>query len=229
MVQKSKGAIPMYRRYRLLTSSPSQLWPQPQPRPLLVSRYATMNPLLRLFSLQMLAAPLPDPLRSSLIRAWMQPGRYDGNQAIQSRERQRLPEDVLFFLPPARLGWMTFMELGASRRIVEVPRTEITGKARNALLRSQGAYLAQVYAALVAQLGEAGARRVRAAPADGGIGACRAEDDGRGLAAPPSRRQNGSLSQPCHFQLLRLLSRSGGRQDGGAASPLPMRANRRLS
>ena len=121
-------------------------------------RYHGTNPLRRLFGLYLLADPLPEPLRSTLIRAWMLPGRYDGNQAIPSRERQRLPEDVLPFLPPARLGWMSFVELAVSRRIVEVPRTEIDREERNRLLRGQGAYLARVYAALETQLGKAAAQ-----------------------------------------------------------------------
>jgi hypothetical protein len=117
-------------------------------------RYHQTNPLRRLFGLRLLAEPLPAPLRASLIHAWMFPGRFDGNQAIPSRERLRLPEDVLPFLPPTRLGWMAFMELGVSRRIIEIPRTEISREERNALLNSQGAYLSALYTALAQQLGE---------------------------------------------------------------------------
>jgi hypothetical protein len=120
-------------------------------------RYHQTDPLRRLFGLRLLAEALPEPLRASLIRAWMFPGRYDGNQAIQGVERQRLPDDVLPFLPPTRLGIYTFIELEVGRRIVEIPRTEITREARSRLLRSQGAYLGALYQALVKQLGEAAA------------------------------------------------------------------------
>jgi hypothetical protein len=130
----------------------------PNSRPFPSGRYHQTNPLRRLFGLRLLAEPLPEPLRLVLIRAWMFPGRFDGNQAIQGVERQRLPEDVLPFLPPARLGWMAFIEFAVSRRIVELARTEITREERNALLRDQGAYLAQVYAALARQVGEAQAQ-----------------------------------------------------------------------
>ncbi len=121
-------------------------------------RYHHTDPLRRLFGLRLLAEPLPEPLRSTLIRAWMYPARYNGNQAIPTRERLRLPADVLPWLPPKRLGWMALVECAVSRRIIEMPRTEIDREERNALLRSQGAYLAQVYAALAAQLGEGAAR-----------------------------------------------------------------------
>jgi hypothetical protein len=146
----------MSRRYRPLVFP--QVQPHRAPRPLLVSRYAAMNPLLRWCSLQVLAEPLPEPLRASLIHAWQHPGRFDGNQAIQSLHRQRLAEEALFLLSPARLGIAAQVELEAGRRIVEFPRAEMSQQERSRLLRSQGAYLAQVYAALVRQLGEARAR-----------------------------------------------------------------------
>jgi hypothetical protein len=120
-------------------------------------RYHQTDPLRRLFGLRLLAEPLPDPLRASLIRAWMFPGRYDGNQAIQGVERQRLPDDVLPFLPPTRLGIYSRIELEVGRRIVEIPRTEITREARSHLLRSQAAYLCALYGALARQIGEAAA------------------------------------------------------------------------
>jgi hypothetical protein len=141
----------MSRRSRLLAIPRVQ----PAPRPFPSGRYARMNPLLRWCSLNLLAEPLPAPLRASLIRAWQHPGRFNGNQAIQSQERQHLPADRFPLLPPARLAWMAFMELGVSRRVVEIPRTEISQERRSALLRSQGAYLRSIYDALVAQLGEA--------------------------------------------------------------------------
>jgi hypothetical protein len=150
-------------RYRPLVTPSSQ----PQPRPFPSGRYARTDPLRRLFGLQLLAEPLPEPLRPILIWAWMHPGRYNGNQAIPTRERQRLPDNVLLDLPPTRLCGYTQIELEVGRRIVELPRTEITREMRNWLLRAQATYLAALYAALVKQLGEAQAqaeftRRIRA-------------------------------------------------------------------
>jgi hypothetical protein len=147
-------------RYRPLSLPAFRPQPQPSPRPLLVSRYAHTNPLFRLFWLQALAAALPEPLRSTLIWTWMQPVRFQGIPAVQSRERLRLPPDVLCYLPAWRLDGITRIELAIGRRIVEVPRTEITREMRGTLLRDQGSYLAQVYYALVAQLGEANAQAV---------------------------------------------------------------------
>ncbi len=121
-------------------------------------RYHHTNPLRRLFGLHLLAERLPEAVGTMLIRAWMYPGRFDGNQAIQNLHRQRYAEDTLPFLPPSLLGIVAQIELLVARRIVEVPQTEITSEARNALLRSQAAYLAHVYAALVKQLGEAAAQ-----------------------------------------------------------------------
>ena len=130
-----------------------------QPRRFPSGRYDHTDPLRRLFGLRLLAEALPEPLRVALIRAWMFPCHYDGNQAIQSLERQRPPEASLPSLPPGRLSWVSFVELGVSRRVVETARTAIQREERNRLLRSQGAYLARVYAALAAQLGEAEAQR----------------------------------------------------------------------
>jgi hypothetical protein len=160
MVQKSKGAIPMFRRYRPLTLPQTRPTPAPAPRPLLVSRYTHTNPLFRLFWLQALAAPLPEALRPILIWTWMQPGHYNGTQAIPSRERQRLPEDDLLYLPAWRLDSMASIELELGRRMIELPRAALTREERNHLLREQGAYLAHIYAALVAQVGEATAQTV---------------------------------------------------------------------
>ncbi len=145
----------MYRRSRPLAI------PQPQPRPAFrpfpSGRYARMNPLCRWFNLHLLAEPLPAAVGTALIRAWMHPGHFDGNQAIQNLYRQRYEEATLPSLPPSLLGNITQIELLVTRRIVEAPRTEIPREARSALLRSQAAYLYHVYAALVAQLGEAAA------------------------------------------------------------------------
>jgi hypothetical protein len=154
------------------------------PRPFSSGRYGQTDPLRRLFGLRLLAEPLPAPIALMLLRAWMIPGRYNGNQAIQSAgarasvvsenagtqfpqapaaagaPRLRLPEDVLLFLPAWRLDTITRIELEVGRRIVEIPRTEITRETRNHLLREQGMYLAHLYHALVAQLGEATAQAV---------------------------------------------------------------------
>jgi hypothetical protein len=120
-------------------------------------RYTHTDPLRREFGLRLLTDTWPEPLRSILIRAWRKPRPFDGNQAIQSRARQRLPAASIPFLGAARLGNLALIELEVSRRVVETPRTEIKREERNALLISQGAYLSCLYAALVAQVGEAGA------------------------------------------------------------------------
>ncbi len=148
---------PQYRRRSLPTFRPQ---PQLQPRPLLTSRYAKLNPLLRWFNLQTLAEPLSAPLRASLIHAWQHPGRFLSEPAIQSRERQRPPLDTLRYLPAWKLDSMACIELAVARRIVEIPRTTITSEERSYLLREQGIYLAHIYHALAAQLGEAAAQEV---------------------------------------------------------------------
>ncbi len=141
-------------------SAPRQASPRVQPRAFLFpsGRYTRMNPLCRWFNLHLLAEPLPEPLRSNLIHAWMHPGRYNGNQALNGLHRQRYEEDILPFLPPWKLANIAQIELEVSRRIVEAPRQEITEQERSALLRSQGVYLRAVYAALAARLGGAAAQ-----------------------------------------------------------------------
>jgi hypothetical protein len=126
-------------------------------RPFSAGRYTHTDPLRREFGLRLLTETLPEPLRSRLIRAWRKPRSFDGNQAIQSRQRQRLSPASFPLLPPARLSTLSQIELEVSRRVVETSRTEITREERNALLVAQGEYLACLYAALVAQLGEAAA------------------------------------------------------------------------
>ncbi len=120
-------------------------------------RYARTDPLRREFGLRLLAEPLPEPLRTHLIRAWRRPARFDGRQAIQALHRQR-PDEASFPLLSARLlAVLTLTEMEVSRRVVETPRTEIKRETRNALLAAQGLYLRSLYAALAARLGEAGA------------------------------------------------------------------------
>jgi hypothetical protein len=131
--------------------------PLPPSRPFSSGRYTHTDPLRRMFGLHLLAEPLPEPLRTHLVRAWMQPRRFDGNQAIQSRFRQRASEASFPFLGAERLGNLTLIELEVSRRVVETSRTDIKREERNKLLASQGVYLNCLYAALVAQPGEAGA------------------------------------------------------------------------
>jgi hypothetical protein len=127
-------------------------------RPFPSGRYLKTDPLRREFGLRLLSDPLPEPLRASLIRAWRHPRRFDGNQAIQSLHRQRPSEASLRTSPPAVLDWLTFMELGVSRRVVETPRQSISRETRNKLLASQGVYLAALYRALAEQVGEAAAQ-----------------------------------------------------------------------
>ncbi len=120
-------------------------------------RYIHTDPLRREFGLRLLAEPLPEPLRTSLIRAWRRPARFDGTQAIQSLNRQRPDPAQVVGLPPRVLCLLTLTELEAARRVVETPRLDITRETRNRLLSAQGAYLRALYAALAAQRGEAGA------------------------------------------------------------------------
>jgi hypothetical protein len=118
-------------------------------------RYVKTNPLRREFGLKLLTEPLPEPLHTTLIRAWRHPVRYDGKQAIQSLHRQRPDEASLPVLPPSLLGAISLTELEVSRRVVETPRTSISRETRNKLLAAQGVYLHRLYTALVFQLGEA--------------------------------------------------------------------------
>jgi hypothetical protein len=141
----------------LPSSRPSSARPPLPSRPFPSGRYAHTDPLRRLFGLSLLAEPLPEPLRTRLIRAWMQPRRFDGNQAIQSRQRQRPDEADLLFFPPWRLGNLAQIELEVSRRVVEMSRNDMKREERKKLLSSQGVYLNGLYAALAAQIGEAAA------------------------------------------------------------------------
>ena len=101
-------------------------------------RYTRTDPLRREFGLKLLSEPLPEPLRTSLIRAWRRPVRYDGKQAIQSLHRQRPDEAALPLLPPSLLGVLSLTELEVSRRVVETPRTSISRDTRNKLLKRAG-------------------------------------------------------------------------------------------
>ena len=121
-------------------------------------RYLKTDPLRREFGLKLLTEPLPEPLRTTLIRAWRRPVRYDGKQAIQSLHRQRPDETSLPIISVGLLGLIALTELEVSRRVVETPRTSISRETRNKLLTSQGLYLRQVYAALARQIGEAAAQ-----------------------------------------------------------------------
>ncbi|HLW03793.1 MAG TPA: hypothetical protein VKT82_34420 [Ktedonobacterales bacterium] len=118
-------------------------------------RYVHTDPLRREFGLRLLTEPLPEPLRTSLIRAWRRPARYDGNQAIQSVHRQRPDEAALSLLSVRLLSVLSMTELEASRRVVETPRTQISRETRNTLLKAQGAYLRCLYTALATRMGEA--------------------------------------------------------------------------
>ena len=67
-------------------------------------RYLKTDPLRREFGLKLLTEPLPEPLRTTLIRAWRRPVRYDGKQAIQSLHRQRPDEASLPIISVAAAG-----------------------------------------------------------------------------------------------------------------------------
>ncbi len=118
-------------------------------------RYTRTNPLRREFGLRLLSEPLPEPLRTSLIRAWRRPAHYDGKEAIQNLHRQRPAEASLPTMHARVLGWLTLTELEVSRRVVEAPAISISRETRNRLLISQGQYLQALYAALSVQLGSA--------------------------------------------------------------------------
>ncbi len=59
----------------------------PKPPSYPSGRYTHTNPLRREFGLRLLSETLPEPLRTSLIRAWRRPARFDGNEAIQTSTR----------------------------------------------------------------------------------------------------------------------------------------------
>src|ERR1043165_5257482 len=100
--------------------------PMSSSHPFPSDRYTQMNPLLRQFGLRLLSESMPDLARLALLRAWMHPARFDGNQAIQSLHRQRPAEASFSFFPPSKLRFITEMELAVSRRIAETSRTAIT-------------------------------------------------------------------------------------------------------
>ena len=117
-------------------------------------RYLKTDPLRREFGLKLLTETLPEPLRTSLIRAWRRPGRYDGKQALQSLYRQRPDDAQLFSMPPRLLGVMTLTELEVARRGVDAAHQHQPRPAQP-LLKAQGVYLRALYTALVTHLGEA--------------------------------------------------------------------------
>ena len=88
-------------------------------RPFPSGRYARTDPLRREFGLRLLAEPLPEPLRTTLIRAWRRPAHFDGKQAIQSLHRQR-PDEASFPLMNVSLLGADFADrtgsLAAHRR-----------------------------------------------------------------------------------------------------------------
>ena len=126
----------------------------PKPPSYPSGRYTRTNPLRREFGLRLLAEPLPEPLRVSLIRAWRRPPRFDGNEAIQNLHRQRPDLAQLFGLPPRVLSLLALTELEVSRRVVAAPLASISRETRNKLLAAQGLYLQQVYVTLARQVGE---------------------------------------------------------------------------
>src|ERR1051326_4368215 len=115
-------------------------------------RYVKTDPLRREFGLRLLSEPLPEPLRTALIRAWRRPARYDGKQAIQSLHRQRPDEASLSLLTPGLLDLISLTELEVARRVVEPPRASISRETRNKLLRAQGSYLSLLYHGLAGRV-----------------------------------------------------------------------------
>ncbi|HEY7349851.1 MAG TPA: hypothetical protein VH599_16155, partial [Ktedonobacterales bacterium] len=123
-------------------------------------RYLHTNPLRREAGLRLLSGPLPAPLRARLLRAWRRPALFSGEQtplAVQSALRQRPDPTKLYSTPALTLGFFTLTELEVARRVLEAPLASISRMTRNTLLVAQGAYLRLLYAALVAQVGEAAA------------------------------------------------------------------------
>jgi hypothetical protein len=85
---------------------------------------------------------------------------FSGEQtplAVQSALRQRPDPTKLYSTPALTLGFFTLTELEVARRVLEAPLASISRMTRNTLLVAQGAYLRLLYAALVAQVGEAAA------------------------------------------------------------------------
>jgi hypothetical protein len=120
-------------------------------------RYTLSNPLRREYGLRLLTATLPDPLRLLILAAWRRPYRFSGQEtplAVPSTQRQR-PD--LTHATVQTLCWVTLTELEVSRRVLEAPIASISRMTRHTLLVAQGAYLRLLYAALVRQMGEAGA------------------------------------------------------------------------
>jgi hypothetical protein len=129
----------------------------PRPPSYPSGRYTRTNPLRREFGLRLLAEPLPEPLRSSLIRAWRRPPHFDGNEALPTLHRQRPEQAQLLSMTPRVLSPLTLTELEVSRRVVEAPLASISRETRNKLLAAQGVYLHALSVALARRLGEAAA------------------------------------------------------------------------
>ena len=120
-------------------------------------RYTLTNPLRREYGLRLLTATLPDPLRALILAVWRRPYLFSGQEtplAVQSAQRQR-PD--LTHATAQTVCWVTLTELQVSRRVLEAPLASISRVTRNTMLIAQGAYLRLLYAALVGQMGEAGA------------------------------------------------------------------------
>lgn len=123
-------------------------------------RYTHTNPLRREYGLRLLTAPLPEPLRTGLVRAWRRAASFEGKETIQAAYRQRPDDAQLFGIHPHTLGVMALTELKVSRSVVEAPIASISRETRNRLLASQGAFLQRIYNALARQVGTARALSV---------------------------------------------------------------------
>jgi hypothetical protein len=126
---------------------------QPRSAQVPSGRYLHSNPLRREFGLRLLTASLPEPLGTTLIRAWRQPGRFPGEQEMQSLHRRQMGATELAPLAPKTLAWYVQVELEVSRRVVEAPIASISRGTRNGLLTEQGAYLRRLYDALAGHVG----------------------------------------------------------------------------
>ncbi len=131
--------------------------PPPPPR-FPSGRYTQTNPLRREYGLRLLTGSLPEPLRTRLIRAWRRPASFDGKETLLALQSARRPHPTERQLAQATLQMtraLTLTELEVSRRLVEAPIASISRTTRHTLLEAQGAYLRQLYNALVVHLGSA--------------------------------------------------------------------------
>ena len=97
----------------------------PTPPSLPSGRYVHTNQLCRELGLKLLSEPLPEPLRTTLIRAWRRPGSLGWQPghpepALPAPRRSQLTR----LFTPSLLGVISLTELEVSRRVVETPQNQ---------------------------------------------------------------------------------------------------------